>query len=242
MNFLQVSEKIDSSGSLDFGRIFNDSFELFKKVWVQGFVTLLLSFAVIIPFYLILYIPFLAMGISDPYYFEGDELPAFMIILLIAFYPIMIIGVTMLSICLGAAFLRICKLVDHGVTGSDQYFFYFKKPYLGKAFVLALITTGLSILGMLACGIGIFYLVVPMSLLTAFFAFDEEMTPAEITKAAFALGNKNWLVIFGLIFVAGLVAQLGILLCVIGVFFTAMFSRIPIYFVYKDAVGFSTEE
>ncbi|WP_106144862.1 hypothetical protein [Flagellimonas meridianipacifica] len=241
MNFSQVSEKIDSSGALDFGRIFNASFELFKKVWVQGFITLLLTFVVIIPFYLVAYIPMVAVGMTDPYYFESEELPASMILFFIVYYPIMLIGVTMFTTCLTAAFLRICRRVDSDEIGKDDYFFYFKKPYLSKAFTLALIITGLSILGMLACGIGLIYLVVPMSLLSAFFAFDEELTSGEITKASFALGNKNWLIIFGLIFVSSLVAQLGILLCFIGFLFTAMFTRIPIYFIYKDSIGFSSE-
>nr|WP_298997361.1 hypothetical protein [uncultured Allomuricauda sp.] len=241
MNFSQVTKKIDSSNSLDFGRIFNASFELFKKVWVQGFITLLLTFVVIIPFYLVAYIPMVAIGMTDPYYFESEELPASMILFFIFYYPVMLIGVTMFTTCLTAAFLRICKMVDSGQSGRDDYFFYFKKPYLGKAFTLALIISGLSILGMLACGIGIVYLVVPMSLISAFFAFNEELSPGEITKASFALGNKNWLVIFGLILVAGLVAQLGVLLCFIGFLFTAMFTRIPIYFIYKESVGFSSE-
>ena len=241
MNFHRVSEKIDSADSLDFGSIFSASIELFKKVWVQGFIVVLLTFVVIIPFYLIAYIPMVAAGMTDPYYFESEELPTSMVLFFVVFYPIMLIGVTMLSTCLNAAFLRICKMVDTDQTVKDDYFYYFKKPYLAKAFVLALIITGLSILGMLACGIGLIYLVVPMSLFSAFFAFEEELTPMEITKASFALGNKFWLVIFGLIFVAGLVAQLGVLLCFIGVLFTAMFSRIPVYFVYKQAVGFSSE-
>ena len=60
----------------------------------------------------------------------------------------------------------------------------------------------------------------------------------EIVKASFQLGNKNWLVIFGLIIVMGIVAELGIILCGIGLLFTAMLSKIPLYFIYKDGVGF----
>lgn len=69
MNFHQVSEKIDSADSLDFGSIFSASIELFKKVWVQGFIVVLLTFVVIIPFYLIAYIPMVAAGMTDPYLF-----------------------------------------------------------------------------------------------------------------------------------------------------------------------------
>ena len=80
-----------------------------------------------------------------------------------------------------------------------------------------------------------------MSLFPAFFAFDEELSAMEITKASFNLGNKNWLVIFGLVLVTGLIAQLGVILCLVGVLFTAMLSKIPVYFIYKEAIGFSSE-
>ena len=80
-----------------------------------------------------------------------------------------------------------------------------------------------------------------MSLFSAFFAFDKELSAMEIVKSGFALGNKNWLMIFLLVLVAGLVSQLGVILCLVGVLLTAMFSKIPVYFIYKDAVGISMD-
>ena len=80
-----------------------------------------------------------------------------------------------------------------------------------------------------------------MSLFPAFFAFDRELSALEIVKVSFALGNKNWLMIFLLVLVAGLVSQLGVVFCFVGVLFTAMFSKIPIYFIHKDAVGISMD-
>ena len=246
MNFEQISQKISTSESLDFGTIFNNTIELFKKVWLQGFITLLLTFVVILPFYIILYVPMIMMGTMDPYGMDpygsyGNEVPAAFWVFMIIYYPIMLIGIVTFGSCLNAAFLRICRLKDLDEFGRDDYFYYFKKEYLSKAFILALIVTGLSIVGMLACGIGIIYLMVPMSLFPAFFAFDEELSAMEITKASFNLGNKNWLVIFGLVLVTGLIAQLGVILCLVGVLFTAMLSKIPVYFIYKEAIGFSSE-
>jgi hypothetical protein len=100
---------------------------------------------------------------------------------------------------------------------------------------------GLMVLGLLVCGLGIFYLAVPISLIPAFLAFEEELSAKEIVKSSFSVGNKSWLVIFGLIIIMGLVAELGIWLCFVGVLFTAMLAKIPVYFMYKDAVGFSSE-
>tara|TARA_R100000789_G_scaffold97628_1_gene100382 strand:- start:325 stop:1053 length:729 start_codon:yes stop_codon:yes gene_type:complete len=241
MNFTNLSERIKQSPPVEFGTVFNNSVELFKKVWLQGFLTLVLTFVSILPFYLLIYLPMIAMGISDPDVFEQQEItPAFAgLMSLIA--PIFSVGAMTVGICLNAAFLRICRKYDLNEMGRDDYFYYFKKQYLIKALILSLIMLGLSLLGVLTCGLGIVYLVVPMSLFPAFFAFDKELTALEIVKAGFALGNKNWLMIFLLVIVAGLVAQLGIILCLVGVFFTAMFSKIPIYFIYKDTVGISMD-
>ncbi|WP_421812986.1 hypothetical protein [Flagellimonas sp.] len=241
MNFTNLSERIKQSPPVEFGTVFNNSVELFKKVWLQGFLTLVLTFVSILPFYLLIYLPMIAMGISDPDVFEQQEIPPAFAGLMSLIAPIFSVGAMTVGICLNAAFLRICRKYDLNEMGRDDYFYYFKKQYLIKALILSLIMLGLSLLGVLTCGLGIVYLVVPMSLFPAFFAFDKELTALEIVKAGFALGNKNWLMIFLLVIVAGLVAQLGIILCLVGVFFTAMFSKIPIYFIYKDTVGISMD-
>lgn len=241
MNFISVTQRINESRPIDFGSIFNDSIELFKKVWLQGFITILLTFVAILPFYILMYLPLIAAGISDPEAFNAGEMPPVLMQLMFLVMPIAFLGIIMIALCLNAAFLRICRLKDMNEIGKEDYFFYLKKEYMGKALMLALIMFGLSILGTLACFIGIFYLIVPMSLFPAFLAFDKDLSPMEITKASFALGNKNWLVIFGLILVMGLIAQLGVLLCLVGVLFTAMLGKIPAYFIYKETVGLSMD-
>ncbi len=241
MNFSNLSERINNSAPVDFGNVFNNSVALFKKVWLQGFITLLLSIVCVIPFYLLVYLPMLAMGISDPNMIDQQEIPPMLALTMSFMMPISMIGMMTIGVCLNAAFLRICRKYDLNETGTDDYFYYFKKEYLSKALVLSLIMVGLSILGVLTCGLGIIYLMVPMSLFPAFFAFDKELSALEIVKSGFKLGNKNWLMIFLLVLVASLVAQLGVILCLVGVFFTAMFSRIPTYFIYKDTVGISMD-
>lgn len=239
MNYETVSNKIKEQALLDFGSIFSRSIELFQQVWVQGLVTLLLTMVCMLPFYILIYLPMIAMGITDPQALESGEIPPTLAVMMLVLAPIFSIGVMAVGIAFNAAFLRICKQKDQGEMIKDDYFFYLKKENWGKLIVLSLITFGISILGMLACGIGIIYVMVPISIIPAFLAFDKEMTPMEIVKSSFELGNKNWLVIFGLVIVMGILAQLGIILCFIGVFLTAMLAKVPAYFIYKDGVSFS---
>ena len=239
MNLEIIIERIKSNADLSFGDIFSKSFDLFKKVWLQGFIVLLLTFVVILPFYIILYIPMIAAGITDPEVIRNNELPPMVAIAMGILSPVFAIGISTFALALNAAFLKICRQKDIGEEVSDDYFYFFKEGRLGKVFILALYTVGLAILGLLACGVGLIYVIVPLSLIPAFLAFSEELSPLEMVKASFALGNKNWLVIFGLVLVTGIVAELGFLLCCVGILFTAMLSKVPTYYMYKDGVGFN---
>lgn len=242
MSFNSTIKKIEEKALLDFGSIFSNSFELFKKVWVQGFITLILTFLCMLPFYILIYIPLIAAGITDPEMLQQDQMPTSVAIGMVFIMPIFLIGVMTISLALMAAFLRICKLKDLNEPGNDDYFYYVKNGRFRKLFSLALIYFGITLLGILTCGLGLIYAIVPLSLIPAFLAYNEELSAMEIVKASFSLGNKNWLVIFGLIIIMGIIAELGFFLCCVGVFFTAMLSKVPMYFIYKDGVGFSNEE
>ena len=50
------------------------------------------------------------------------------------------------------------------------------------------------------------------------------------------------LLTFGLIFITGIIAMLGILACGIGVLFTLPLVYLPVYFIYRDVVGFDDFE
>ena len=238
MNSENLTQHIKNKPDLDFGTIFSRSIELFKKVWLQGVIVLLLTFVVILPFYIIMYIPMISMGITDPEALRQNELPPMVAIAMAILVPVFAVGITTFALALNAAFLKICKQKDLEEVAIDDYFYFFKEGRLGKVFILSLYLLGLSLLGALACGVGAFYVMVPLSLLPTFLAFSNHLSPLEMVKASFTLGNKNWLVIFGLVFIMSFVAQLGIILCCVGVFFTAMLSKVPTYYMYKDGVGF----
>lgn len=242
MDVNTLNKKIEENNTLSFGDIFSNSIELFKKVWLQGFITVLLTTVCMLPFYLMIYIPMVVMGIADPEMMQQEEPPAMFVLAMILIMPIVIMAAMVISIAFMAAFFRICRQKDLGQDSADDYFYYFKNGNLKKVLSLALISLGLSLLGALACGIGMIYVIVPVSLIPAFLAFNTELSPMEMVKASFKLGNKNWLIIFGLILIMGLLAELGVLLCFVGLLFTAMLAKIPVYYIYKDGVGFSNED
>jgi len=125
---------------------------------------------------------------------------------------------------------------------SFNFFTYFKQPYLMKSLVLSLALIGISIIATFLCFLPLLYAIVPLQFFALFFAFHPELSVPEVVKLSFKLGTKKWLVTFGLIIVAGILAQfVGMLLCFVGVFFTASFGYLPLYLIYKDVIGFDTQ-
>ena len=86
-------------------------------------------------------------------------------------------------------------------------------------------------------------MMVPFSLFALIFAFNPELNVGDIVKISFKLGHKKWLLIFGLIFVCSLLAQVvGFILCGIGTLFTAAFVYHPTYLIYKEVIGFDNDD
>lgn len=244
-----ILEKIANAPSLDFGTIFSDSFDLFKKTWVQGFLLQIFTFIMVLPFIFLLYAPLIGIYISaassgsqDPEAFK-----AYFAGLGIAYLSLFFIGVLILiviSMALQAGFFRIMKQLDFNepVQTSD-FFYYLKGKYFGKMIILMLASIFIGSVAVLLCVLPIIYAMVPLSFFTLVFAFNPELSAGEIITASFKLGNKKWLLVFGLIFIASLLAQIvGTLLCGIGILVTAPFVYHPVYLVYKNVIGFDDEQ
>ncbi len=243
-----ITNKIDKAKALDFGNIFSEAIDLFKKTWVQGFIMQLFMLILMLPFFIIFYIPFVMMiitesqsGYSNPETFE-TFFAGFSIIYIILFTAGILV-LSAVSVCLNAALYRIIRDLDHGKDVKTNDFFYFlKSKYLSKAFVLVLLSMLISFVATMLCFLPVFYVMVPMTFFVTVFAFNPELTPSEIVKVSFKLGNKKWLLTFGLIIVSSFLASMvGFLLCGIGTLFTAAFVYHPTYLIYKEVIGFDDE-
>ncbi len=237
-------EKINQNKPLDFGTIFSNSIDLFKKVWVQGLITILINLAFIMPLYFLLYLPLVVMGAMNPESLEDmEDLSPIILIVMGLFLLIFMTVAIALAFGLKSAFYRICKNKDLGITATDDYLYFLKKPYLGKTITLAGISLGISILAATLCFFPVIYVMVPIMLMTVVYAFNPDLTVSEILKTSFALGNKKWLITFGLIIVAGFLSTIvGYIMCFIGVFVTASFAYIPHYYIYKETIGFEEKD
>jgi len=244
MTLQEFQTRVQQAKNLDFGDIFNKSIALFKKVWVQGLIMLLLTMVIMIPIWFIMYLLMIAAGFID---LNASEMSNDWSVLLMIPFGILVFAFSLFAMVISfgmrAGFYRICKMKDLNQAGPDDYFFYLKKPYLGKVIKLSLASFGIVILATMLCVFPVIYVSVPIALMYVVFAMNPEMPVSDIIKSSFALGNKKWFLTFGLLIIAGILSGIvGMLLCGIGIYITASFSYIPAYYIYKESVGFDNSD
>ena len=246
---MDIFQRIENAARPDFGDILSKSFDLFQKLFKEAVMHGLVSLLVVIPFIIVVYVPVLPMYIEilqhggDPYYTPSafENYSALLIIGWALLVFVLSFALQVVSLSITVHFYKVTKNIDMGTNDATGGYFDLVKNNLGKLLVLSLATFGIAILAVLACYLPIFYVMVPLQLVVPILAFNEKLDVSDIIKAAFKLGNKYWLIGFGLIWLSSLIAQLGIILCGIGVIFTAYFVHVVVYYFYKDSVGFDDD-
>ena len=236
--FNSLEEKIDNAKALEFSSLFDSIIELFKKVWLKGFLVVLLiavfAFVVNILFSLIGIAPKNNLPING---FDFDGFFSFYSETIIYSIPQTIL-VSTITMAIVAAFYRICKQFVLGEHVVDDYFYFLKKEYFSKLLMLGIIHTGIAVVTQFLFVIPYIYAYVPLAYFTIIFANNPHLSEGEIVKASFKIGNKKWLITFGTMFVAGLLGMLGIIGCGIGILFTISIVYLPVFFIYKEVIGF----
>lgn len=247
MTFSEIQEKISKNAPVDFGAVFGSSIDLFQKVWLQGFLLLLLSFLVQYGLFLIMYIPAIGLEfvVGDQVGEDFNIMGVLVLVLFVLLSLVMSIVVTTFNFGLQAAFYRIVRVKDRNQQSQQGINFgmFFKKKYIKKLFVFSMAQVGISMLAVMLCVIPIFYVFIPLQFAVILFAFHPDLTINELYKAAFKLGNAKWGITFGLMFISVLLAAIvGFLACLIGIYFTFSFVYLPAYFIYKEVVGFYEDD
>lgn len=240
MNYSEIQSKIQNAQHLDFGKILDLTINMFKEIWLKGFlmVLVLVAFAVSIS----MFFSFIGLG---PEPFEVDyngNFNFFENYTSNAFYSLpQTILISFLTIGLLAGFYRICKQTDLNNLQKDDLFYYYKGEFIGKIFTLGIVYSLIAIIAQWLFIIPYIYAFVPLSFFAVVFSNNPELTETEIVKISFSLGTKKWLLTFGLLFITGILGMLGIIACGIGLLFTMAIVYLPVYFVYRDVVGFEDD-
>lgn len=238
-------EKVNNARQLDFGAIFSEAIELYKKTWVQGFLLQIFTVVIMLPLIIVFYIPLIGLMVAqqESGYNDQEALNTFLGGMSVFYIVFVIIGVFVLgsvSIALQASFFRIVKRMDYNeAVSTSDFFYYIKGKYLSKAFVLLLITIGIAIPSALLCYIPLLYTMVPISYFMLVFAFNPEFSTGEIVKASFKIGTKKWGITLALFMVSYIcIFVLSMITCGLGSLFLQAFLLHPIYLIYKKVIGF----
>lgn len=248
MTLSEIQQRINNAPALDFGDIFNKSIELFKKCWLYAFLLELFILVITLPFIIVLYVPLMAaiLAQSKSGQFDSDIFGSLFAGFTVFYLFIFILGIlaaTVFQLALQAAFFRIIRHIDEGkIVNASDMFYFLKGNYFGSVTLLMLATILISIIAALLCYVPLIYAIIPISFFAIVFAFNSDMTIGDVVKISFSLGTKKWLISFGLFIVAYfLVIILTLLTCGIGSLFFSPFVYLPLYFVYKQVVGFDSD-
>ncbi|WP_377715850.1 hypothetical protein [Pseudofulvibacter geojedonensis] len=251
MNEIELERKLNKPFNKTFGGVLEESIELFKKVWLQGLLSALIGGLVMMPIVFLMYIPMIVIMVplglvAESGQFSEETSIGVAIVLSVLMFVFMI---CMMGVMLGvqfsfrAAFYRICKTKDFtNSSESDDYFFFLKKKNFKKLFVLGLYTMLIIVVGLFLFIIPAIILAVPLMYLPVVFSFNQELSARDLLKMSFKIGMKYWWLTMGISIVAYFLAMfVGLLACGIGIYVTMSFIYIPLYIMYKEAIGFSDE-
>lgn len=191
----------------------------------------------------------------------------FVMILIFLVSIITIIGPILIAFPLAAGYHIACRKIQNGETLSFSDFFGgFSK--FGDFVVLSLIQFAIIVVPSLAMGIFpaiaaemggdagavlmvftlflqlIFYVLIMAFTVLTYFSLPlilyGELSPSQALKYSFRIAKKNfwWILLVSLL--AGIFAQIGVIACGIGLFFTAGFTEIFRYLAYEDVFGLAS--
>ena len=246
MTFENIRLAVRSKSPISIGTLFGESLALFQKVWLQGLLLQVLTILVLYGLTIILYIPMLgAVFVMDESSSMEDAMPVIIFtVVLFLFYVFVFLAVMVFQVGLIAAFYRILRLRDRGLTAEKGVNFgmFFKKKYLLKLILIGIINlVMISIAGVLFV-VPALFVIIPIQFVILFFAFHPDLSLKELYILAFSLGTIKWgstFVVFAGLFILSLA---GVFLCFFGVLATVSIGLIPVYLVYKEVVGFREVE
>ena len=235
-------DKIISEGyHLDFGIVFNNALENYKKIAGYAGLGMLLIFTI---FFMFLFaIVGLAFGFGsffqnlsglNPELLVGSSLLiflAFTILFSAIFSPV------------NAGFLRMAKLADHNEDfGLDSLFYYFKTAYFKELFIATLLITTFSsgaalllqFLEISYVGNLISYTLSFLTFLTIPLIIFSDLKALEAISASIKIVIKQPIVLLGLLIVACIVVALGLVGFCIGIVFTIPFIFSINYSIYRE--------
>jgi hypothetical protein len=238
-------EEIKNEGySFDFGEVFNQSIEHFKKIALMaGIVFILLTLISGAFVFGIMAVGFGISGFTDT--MTGFAMGSFSTVGMVA-YMVVVVIISGLMAPIHAGLLNMVYLAAHGRDFSiSTVFGYYQTKYFKELFLVAvlrtllntvisfaLLSTGVQFVGMLFTYLLMFFLMLSTPLI-----IFGECKAIESIKLSFMIVARQFFVLLALVIVSLIICCLGFIGLCIGIFFTAPFIYATIYAIYDHIVG-----
>jgi hypothetical protein len=249
---LQRLENIKQNGyQIDFGDVFNKTFENYKKIAVYAGLVLFVFFVLLSISFAVGLVAYLGQDYIT-HEFTPEKITKKMLNpdFLIPFAGLSVLITILLSPFI-AAFL---KMADCGENNEEfkfsQMFTYYSLPYLKEIVIstllISFLSTGLSVLFTLLkidfIGTVIQYTFAFITMLTIPLLVFGKLTALEAIRYSIMLVLKQPTVLLGLLIVACIGTLVGLLGCCIGVFFTYPLLFSMKYTLYSTIVGIDSKQ
>lgn len=241
--FETLKQKITTTTLIDFSDLFNDSINLYKKVWLQGVLFQLMNILISLPLLIVNYEIFewetRDTSAGALLFNELNEnllsTPSFSDL---AFWYLMLFITIFISTILSFGFYRVVNHMDTDEQFKlSDFFYYLKGDQFGKSILIILSNFGIAILATLMCVLPLFYVMIPLMFVAPMFAYNTELSVSEILKLSFQLGHKKWGITIVITILNGIFLYLiTIFTCGLGSLFFGCILQLPIYIIYKKTL------
>ncbi|WP_269227692.1 hypothetical protein [Flavobacterium eburneipallidum] len=242
-------ERIKTNGyELDFGSVFEQAFENYKKIVVYAGL-MFLVFSILLGIMMMTgLISYIGAENLEQFSKELKQLSSQKVMPLDVAIPFNLILI-LISGFINPFMAGFYKMANCGEKGEEFHvsnmFAFYKLPYFTSIFMETLIVSFFSVgisllfqyLGMNLVGALLSLTISFFAALTVPFIVFDKFNAIEAIKSSIIIVSKQPLVLLGLIIVAAIAAVLGFFALCIGIFFTWPFVYSMIYTIYKTVIG-----
>jgi hypothetical protein len=242
-------EELKTNGfQLDFGTVFENAFENYKKIVLYAGLMLLVFSILVSILFIVGLISYIGIEHLEEFGNKMKQLSALKVMPLEIALPLNA-GIILFSAIINPFMAGFLKMADCGQKDEEFHvstmFSYYKSPYflnlILSIFIIGFVSTGLTMLleysGYSFIG-SLFSLTISFfTILTVPFIIFEKMNAIDAIKSSIMIVSKQPLVLIGLIIVSAIGGVIGIFGLCIGIFFTMPFMYSMNYMIYKTIIG-----
>ncbi|MFD0861720.1 hypothetical protein ACFQ1M_05845 [Sungkyunkwania multivorans] len=237
---------IEQTNNLEFGKVFEDAFELYKKIFLQLLLGILVVAVIAGAIYFVVFFALFGnifeQAVTDPDDFAAlsQSWPYLLKTSLLGF----VLGLLVAPI--SAGFYKMCEVGYRNETPEIGILFrYYKQPYFNHIIVAASIVAIVTLAITLPTQyFGLAFIQVPLSIIISVLTLCiypliifRDYDGVEAIKDSIRIGGKHFLMILLLLIVGFICSMIGLVACLIGVLFTLPFIYTMMFSIYHNIVN-----